>query len=87
MGRTPALTVAWASVVCLLAFANGCRRLEDDEAGVCLEVLKISGVELENGQDESSLQVRTLRAWVLLAACVFDIRWYRVDDNGAIPCV
>lgn len=46
-----------ASAACLLALAAGCRRLEQGEAGVCLEVEKVSGVQLEDGQDETSVQV------------------------------
>ncbi len=74
MGRASALTVACAAAAYLLAVGDGCRRLQAGEAGVCLEVLKISGVELEDGQDETSLQAsaslvegrdRPSRAWVV----------------------
>lgn len=84
MRCTSVFTVA--STACLLASAAGCRRLEADEAGVCLEVHKVSGAEVEDGQDETSLQVSGVSpdVWTTAVVCdsLFSSQAMLHDDTG-----
>lgn len=74
MSRTSPFTVA--NAVCLLVLTAGCRRLEEDEAGACLHVEKVSGVQLEDGQDETSLQVSLCPDAYAVAFCFFRVILY-----------